>query len=519
MQLTRHSVLATAVVLGIVCLVLPGALAWTWSWQRAEAGQRAELTRLTEAAAQRSHAIVKQASVMLDGLDVPSGRRCSEADISRMRARTIDIRVIEEIGYQRDGQLLCNSWGAVNQTMRLSPSYTTAGPGLQLRTANFSLASPRTRLVSVTANGYYAYVEPGRFVDIALPGHVWMTVSTAAGEPITGKQPAGGKHVAMFNVEHADAVFRIVAGEPMQQVEQEATRLRWTLLPLAALFSAAGLGGIAMWLRRRLSLAGELRAALDRGELQVYYQPIVELASGHCIGAEALARWQHPTGRWIAADVFIAEAEQHGLIGRITVQVIQAVIRDMGPLLRRQPDMHVSVNLSAQDIDDDSARQVLSTLMALHGVAASQIWLEMTERGFINTELARSTIGGLRTRQHQILIDDFGTGYSSLSYLQTLPVDGLKIDKSFVDMITSDAAASGVIDHIIDMAKSLGLVIVAEGVETAPQAEYLRRRQVEFAQGWLFAKAMPADQFRSFYQARAASSPMGDPGQDQRNRG
>lgn len=516
-QLTRYSILATAVVLGTVCVVLPAALAWNWAWQRAEAQQRAGLSRLVELAAERGHTIVEQVRATLDGLEAPAGPRCSAADVARMRAGTIDVRFIEEIGFQRDDQLLCNSWGEVNQAMRLSPTHTVVGPGVQLRAAGFSLASPGTRLVSVAGSGYYAYVAPGRFVDIAVPDQVGLAVATAAGEAIAPRQQAGDDGERL-RVTHADGIFSIVATLPMQQVAHAATRQRWAMLPLAALCSLAGLGGLAGWLRRRLSLAGELRVALARRQLQVVYQPLIDLASGRCIGAEALARWQHPSGRWITADVFIAEAERHGLVGRITVQVIQAVIQDMGPLLRHHPWLHISINLSAQDIDDDSARRELACLMALHGLAANQIWLEMTERGFMNAELARAAIGGLRANGHRILIDDFGTGYSSLSYLQTLPVDGLKIDKSFVDMIASDTSASGVIDHIIDMAKSLGLMIVAEGVETVQQAHYLRQRGVQFGQGWLFSKALPADHFLTFCQADRIVSTMGDPGQDQGNR-
>jgi sensor c-di-GMP phosphodiesterase-like protein len=518
-QLTRYSILATAIVLGLICLVLPGILAWTWSWQRAIAEQRTELAQLAVAAARRSHAIVEQVRITLTGIEVPRGRRCSVADISRMRAGTIDTRFIDEIGYHRNSKLLCNSWGEVNQPMSLSPTYTIAGPGMQLRTANFSMASPRTRMISVFASGYYAYVDPGRFVDIALPEHVWLTVSTAAGDFIAGKdQPAGGDGDA-FDVVLTDEVFRVVAAEPAERIEQTAARHRWILLPLAALCSGIALSGVGMWLRRRLSLAGELRAALDRGDLQVAYQPIIHLASGHCVGAEALVRWQHSSGRWIAADVFVSEAEQCGLISRITLQIVHDVIKDMAPLLRRQPEMHISINLSAQDIDDDSVRLALSAMMALHGVAASQIWLEMTERGFMNADVACAIIGDLRARGHRISIDDFGTGYSSLSYLQTLPLDGLKIDKSFVDTIASGTAGSCVIDHIIDMARALGLTMIAEGVETRQQADYLRGRQVEFAQGWLFAKAMSAEQFRAFCLTCKGTSTVGDPGENQGNRG
>lgn len=132
------------------------------------------------------------------------------------------------------------------------------------------------------------------------------------------------------------------------------------------------------------------------------------------------------------------------------------------------------------------------------GIEPQQIWLEATERGFMDIDPARATIAVARKLGHAVAIDGFGTGYSSLQYLQGLPLDALKIDKAFVDSIGRNTATSSVISHIIDMAKTLNLQIIAEGVESDVQASFLRAHQVEFAQGWLFSKPLPVSDFVNF---------------------
>ena len=168
--------------------------------------------------------------------------------------------------------------------------------------------------------------------------------------------------------------------------------------------------------------------------------------------------------------------------------------------------LHVAINLCASDIETGRVLDVLERALAGSGIEAQQIWLEATERGFINVDAARATLEKARARGHAVAIDDFGTGYSSLASLQSLPLDALKIDKAFVDTIATDAATSSVTPHIIAMARGLKLQIVAEGIETQAQADYLAAQQVEFGQGWLFAKALPAPEFLTFYNARLAAS-------------
>lgn len=208
-------------------------------------------------------------------------------------------------------------------------------------------------------------------------------------------------------------------------------------------------------------------------------------------------------GSLVRPDLFIPLAEQSGLILPITDQLIDSVLHDLGPLLVQERSLHVAINLAAEDVSSGRFLPKLEMALRRSGVLPNQIWLEATERGFMQIDAACATVDRARALGHLAAIDDFGTGFSSLQHLQQLPLDILKIDKSFVDSIGADATAGPVTSHIIEMAKSLQLKMVAEGIETQAQLDYLRGQGVHFGQGWLFAKALPAEAFEAFYQAHA----------------
>lgn len=309
----------------------------------------------------------------------------------------------------------------------------------------------------------------------------------------------------LYALEH-DEFLTALAAKPPDQVLEPLRREMQLLLPLGAAMAMLVVSIVAWGLRRRLSLLGELKMAVARREFVVHYQPLIELSTGRCIGSEALVRWKRSDGSMVRPDMFIPLAEESGLILPITDQVINTVVREMRQALVNDHDLHIAINLSAQDIRSGRVLPVLALELEDSGIAPQQIWLEATERGLMDCKAAKSTIDQARAAGHAVAIDDFGTGYSSLSYLQNFALDALKIDKSFIDSIEADAATSSVTPHIIEMAKSLGLQVVAEGVETQGQADYLLARGVEFAQGWLFAKAMPASEFIAFVRTRNLSS-------------
>lgn len=253
---------------------------------------------------------------------------------------------------------------------------------------------------------------------------------------------------------------------------------------------------LATWLLLRLlrhlrSPRNSMLDALNSEAIQVYYQPIISLQDGKIAGAEALARWQQPDGTFLSPDIFIPLAEQTGLITQLTEDIVRIIFTDLGPWLRQRPEVHISINLSVDDLRSPTLPTLLHDQLQHWGIAAEQIILEITERGFVDPETTMPVIAHYRQAGHRISIDDFGTGYSSLSYLQKLDVDTLKIDKSFVDTLEYRPLTP----HIIEMAKALNLATVAEGVETESQRDWLRQHGVQYAQGWLYSKALPKEQF------------------------
>jgi sensor c-di-GMP phosphodiesterase-like protein len=220
------------------------------------------------------------------------------------------------------------------------------------------------------------------------------------------------------------------------------------------------------------------------------------------VGAEALVRWSRADGTQVRPDLFIPVAEETGLIEALTDHVMDLVISDMRELLIHDRSAHIAINLSAGDVSSGRALKVLSGKLVGSGIHPQQIWLEATERGFLDIQGARTSLAAARRAGHCVAIDDFGVGYSSLQYLQQLPLDALKIDKSFIDSIGTHSVTSPVTSHIIDMAKTLGLFTVAEGIETSAQLAYLQSRQVEFGQGWLFSRPLPAPEFVAFHEQR-----------------
>jgi sensor c-di-GMP phosphodiesterase-like protein len=296
------------------------------------------------------------------------------------------------------------------------------------------------------------------------------------------------------------------AAIPEVRVQAEGRRLAELLIPIGVL---AGLVlGFLVYVvtKQQLGIAAQLKNALLRDrELFLVYQPIVDLASGQWKGAEALLRWKRPDGEFVSPDVFIEIAEKNGLIGLITRKVIRTIQKDAALFLNAHPGFFISINASSSDLQQDALSQQLAHATRSMGIAPSAMRIEATERTFIDTQAARKGIARLREMGHPIAIDDFGTGYSSLSYLATMNVDGLKIDKSFVATIGTGAVTAEVVPHIIEMAKSLKLRMVAEGVETQEQADYLHARGVQMAQGWHYSRAISLHDLDKGLQAQKAS--------------
>ena len=246
----------------------------------------------------------------------------------------------------------------------------------------------------------------------------------------------------------------------------------------------------------QLKLEGNLRRAIERSEFRLYYQPQLDLASGRINGAEALLRWHHPEHNLISPAQFIPVAEETGLIIPIGEWVIDAACRQIREWLDRGlPPVRIAVNLSARQFSPSLPTTVLD-IIARHGIPNDSLELEITESMLMNN--AESVVAMMREFSKAgilMALDDFGTGYSSLSYLKRFPIDNLKIDQSFVRGIPDDQDDSAIARAIISMAKNLRMSVIAEGVETAAQLDFLRDAGCDEIQGYYFSRPIPADEF------------------------
>ena len=269
---------------------------------------------------------------------------------------------------------------------------------------------------------------------------------------------------------------------------------------------------------RRLALMMELRQAVARDELELHFQPKIEVARERAVHAEALVRWNHPRHGRMRPDEFIPLAEQSGNIGLITKWVIRRAIRHCAEWNHSGLDMSVAVNLSALDLFDNELPTFISGLLSEAGLPPSRLVLEITESAVMkDTAYALKILRDLKRRGIVLAIDDFGTGYSSLAHLKRLPVDELKIDKSFVQNLTESATDDLVIVRsTIELGHNMGLVVIAEGVETLESWKILKRLGCDMGQGYYMSPPLPAAEFRQWMERSswgdrgAGVSPAGD---------
>jgi diguanylate cyclase (GGDEF)-like protein len=250
----------------------------------------------------------------------------------------------------------------------------------------------------------------------------------------------------------------------------------------------------------RLRLLQELRAALAEGEFRLHYQPRVRLSDGTTTGVEALVRWQHPVRGLLGPAEFIEVAEASGLIRDLGAWVLDTAVAQAAAWNATGNGVQMSVNLSTRQLNDPDLVLLVTSALARYGVPASQVVLEITETALmVEPENASVTLQALSGLGMQIAVDDFGTGYASLTYLQRFPVHELKIDRSFVSAVVDSAADRAIVGACVHLARSMGLVSVAEGVETEEQRQVLVELGCSVAQGYLFSPARPPEEVSQRY--------------------
>jgi diguanylate cyclase (GGDEF)-like protein len=256
----------------------------------------------------------------------------------------------------------------------------------------------------------------------------------------------------------------------------------------------------------RMQTENELHRAITGGELRVYYQPIIDLRSGRPLATEALVRWQHPERGTIPPAEFIAVAEETGLIGELGRWVLEEACAQGAAWQKGyDSDLQMFVNVSGRQIASPQFPREVRDIAARSGMRPGTLGLEVTESVLIEeAESPMAVLNKLRRYGLRLVLDDFGRGYSSLSYLKHLPIDGMKIDRSFTDGLTGDIKDVVIMRAVVDMAHALGMSVVAEGVESEMQADELRRLGCRNVQGFLFSRPLPAPGMTSFLDERLA---------------
>lgn len=323
--------------------------------------------------------------------------------------------------------------------------------------------------------------------------------AAAAGWFALGHQQGSARHPVVVRAEVNPDSFIVVATQR---------------LPFVLLFSAlaCGLGFALYWghVVHRSRLVLRLERALVKRQFEPVVQPIVELATGRCAGGEVLMRWEHPQRGTLGPAEFIDEAERTGLIVPMSELVMARAAHRLAPLAATHPELYFSINVAPAQLRQPKFGSRLASTFTADTLPRDKVLLELTEREAVDPGGARS-LAALHAQGWRTAIDDFGTGHSSLAALERMPIDRIKIDRAFVSTIGEQTVNRPVLDAIIALARQLNVSLIAEGVETRAQWDYLAARGVQYAQGYLIARPMPIEAFGSWLAAQHAGQPDAAP--------
>jgi sensor c-di-GMP phosphodiesterase-like protein len=444
---------------------------------------------------------------------------CSDQDIDRLRELVYRGHIVKEIGRVRNNMLYCTSVnGRLEHPVEETPAdlVTPSGRSIWLDTPLFSVPGMRGDITQygeadfvAAQNAFGDLREEPMGYTTTLSNHRTGKVLRTAGDPLklTNEEVLTESELFRGNTFY---VARCSARFAPCMVASISVRKAWEMngsliggFALIGVLAGTVLASMHLLRWNDRSLQAQLRRALRYNQITLVYQPIVEIKTGRMVGAEALARWIDEDGNYVRPDIFVAAAEELGIIGKLTRVVLDRVVAELGEHLRAHPQFYISVNISAADLADPQFLPALEHVLRSHGIAAKSINLELTERSTADHHMAIAAIHKLRERGHQFFIDDFGTGYSSLSYLNQLAVDAIKIDRAFTDAIGTGSLTAAIVPEILSMAATLGVTVVVEGVERAEQSAYFAAQQQRIlAQGWHFGEAIPAKDLLRLVESR-----------------
>ncbi|HCR2006365.1 TPA: EAL domain-containing protein [Enterobacter cloacae subsp. dissolvens] len=506
-------------VVGIIMVVmLPVMLALWFAQLRAVSETSAQLRTFAELALDKTELVIEQVDLARGEAEKYQGKVCTPSHRQYMLNVVRGRLFIADLIYAEGKNFRCSSIFTPDQPYAISPANYTRKPDIAIYYYRDTPFFTGYKMTYMQRGNYVVVVNPLSYSEVMSNDHSlsWGVYDTVTNAFFSVSQKA---NVSLLNsmIRDKDVVF--------QKDDRFYTVVKSDKRPIAAIVSTSNkrvyetlyhqatltlpLGMICsiiillVWSRthRELNSPGRLlHRALNKRQLCVHYQPIIDIKNNRCVGAEALLRWPGFNGPVMSPAEFIPLAEKEGMSERITDYVVEEVFSDLGHFLATHPDLYISINLSATDFHSSRLIAMISDKARHYAVRAQQIKIEVTERGFIDVPKTTPVIQAFRQAGYEVAIDDFGTGYSNLHNLYSLNVDILKIDKSFIDTLTTNSTSHLIAEHIIEMAQSLRLKTIAEGVETAEQVSWLLKRGVQFCQGWHFAKAMPPQEFMTWQQ-------------------
>ena len=453
---------------------------------------------------------------------------CSQQEITAMQAMTFRSLQVKEIGRVHDGKFDCSAFlGRRDPPLPMPPITMTLSSGVHVYSNAVLTFAGSARGTILEFGGVDVVLSPNAFDHWSRPHLRFMVVLVnrttgqmvqIAGSPLDVdlpwivaqkvKRTGGILYRARCSVQTAVC---IVTAEAAQDV---LLGNRPLLTEYAGMGGVAGFGlglAIGLFYLRSIGLTQQLRRAVRKDALQLVYQPILKLPSGDCAGAEALARWTDEDGRSVSPEIFIRIAEERGFVGDITSFVLRRAVHDVGAILRSHPELTLSINIAASDLEGDNLFVLLDRHVRRTGINPRQIALELTERSTANLTVLREAVLRLHHEGYQVHIDDFGTGFSSLAYLHELAVDAIKVDRAFTRTIGTDAVTASILPQILSLAESMQVDVIVEGVETEEQAEYLiGTGKVIQAQGWYFGKPVVATELPKYREQMQTVSQTAD---------
>lgn len=512
-------------IVGVIMVVLlPVMLALWFAQQRAVNETSSQLRSFAQLALDKTELVIQQVDLARHTAEQYSGDICTPAHRQNMLNIVRGRLYIADLLYTEGRQFLCSTTSTPDNPYTISPANYHRQPDVSIYYYRDTPFYAGYKMTYMQSGHYVVVVNPLTYSEVmssdrSLAWGVFDTVTNAffsVSEQANQnelKAIIGDNDLAFQNDGRFYTIVRsdkrpiaAIVSTTNQRFYEVLYHQATLTLPLGMISSIIIL---LMWSRtqREFNSPGRLlHRALNKRQLCLHYQPIIDIKSNVCVGAEALLRWPGFNGPVMSPVEFIPLAEKEGMSERITDYVVEEVFSDLGPFLACNPHIYISINLSATDFHSSRLIAMITDKARHYNVRAQQIKIEVTERGFIDVPRTTPVIQAFRQAGYEVAIDDFGTGYSNLHNLYSLNVDILKIDKSFIDTLTTNSTSHLIVEHIIEMAQSLRLKTIAEGVETAEQVTWLNKRGVQYCQGWHFAKAMSPQDFMTWQQQPVAAA-------------